>query len=122
MRTEPLRVALAQINPTVGDIAGNARLIRDRIERARDEGAQLAVFPELAVTGYPPEDLLLKPHFVDAAGAVLDEIARDTEDMVVLVGFPERRENVYNSAAVLSDGQVQAIYRKMYLPNYGVFD
>src|SRR5919202_4082249 len=122
MRTEPLRVALAQINPTVGDIAGNARLIRDQLERARDEGAQLVVFPELALTGYPPEDLLLKTHFVDAAGQALEEIARDTDGIVALVGFPERRDDVYNSAAVLADGRVQAVYRKMFLPNYGVFD
>ncbi|MEA2429357.1 MAG: hypothetical protein QOF37_2985 [Thermoleophilaceae bacterium] len=122
MRTEPLRVALAQINTVVGDIGGNSKKIRAYIERARDEGAQLVVFPELAVTGYPPEDLLLKTHFVDAAGAALEEIARDAEDIVALVGFPERRDDVYNAAAVLADGRVQAVYRKIYLPNYGVFD
>src|ERR687889_2466997 len=122
MRTEPLRVALAQINPTVGDIGGNAQRIREYIERAREEDAQLVVFPELALTGYPPEDLLLKTHFVDAAGAALQELARDTEDIVALVGFPERRDDVYNSCSVLADGRVQAIYRKMFLPNYGVFD
>src|SRR3954451_4255961 len=122
MRTEPLRVALAQINPTVGDIAGNARMIRDRIERARDEGAQLVVFPELALTGYPPEDLLLKTHFVDAAGQALEELAREADDIVALVGFPERRDDVYNACGVLADGKVQAVYRKMNLPNYSVFD
>ncbi len=122
MRTEPLRVALAQINPIVGDIGGNAKKIRESIDRGRDEGAQLVVLPELAITGYPPEDLLLKTHFVDAAGAALEEIARDTEDIVALVGFPERRDDVYNAAAVLADGRVQAVYRKMFLPNYGVFD
>jgi NAD+ synthase (glutamine-hydrolysing) len=122
MRTEPLRVALAQINPTVGDIAGNARLIREQIERAREDGAQLVVFPELALTGYPPEDLLLKTHFVDAAGHALEELARDAEDIVALVGFPERRDDVYNACGVLADGRVQAVYRKMLLPNYGVFD
>jgi NAD+ synthase (glutamine-hydrolysing) len=124
MRTEPLRIALAQINSTVGDIPGNAAKIRDWIGRSRDEGAQLVVFPELALTGYPPEDLLLKTHFVDAAGAALDELARETEDgdLVVLVGFPERRDDVYNACAVLAEGRVQAVYRKMFLPNYGVFD
>src|SRR2546423_2075194 len=124
MRTEPLRVALAQINSTVGDIPGNATKIREWIGRARDEGAQLVLFPELALTGYPPEDLLLKTHFVDAAGAALEELARATEDgdIVVLVGFPERRDDVYNACAVLAEGRVQAIYRKMFLPNYGVFD
>src|SRR3954454_18969682 len=124
MRTEPLRVALAQINPTVGDIPGNSRKIKEWIGRARDEGAQLVVFPELALTGYPPEDLLLKTHFVDSAGAALDELARETDDgdLVALVGFPERRDDVYNACAVLAEGRVQAIYRKMFLPNYGLFD
>src|SRR4051794_25016772 len=122
MRSDPLRVALAQINPTVGDIQGNARKIRRDIERARDEGAHLVVFPELALTGYPPEDLLLKTHFVDAAGAALEELAREAEGVVALVGFPERRDDVYNACAVLADGEIQAVYRKMFLPNYGVFD
>src|SRR2546423_10501780 len=124
MRTEPLRVALAQINSTVGDIGGNSRKIKEWIGLARDEGAQLVVFPELALTGYPPEDLLLKTHFVDSAGAALEELARETEDgdLVALVGFPERRDDVYNACAVLAEGRVQAIYRKMFLPNYGVFD
>jgi NAD+ synthase (glutamine-hydrolysing) len=122
MRTEPLRVALAQIDSIVGDIPGNAQKIRDWIARARDDGAQLVVFPELALTGYPPEDLLLKTHFVDAAGAALEEIARDTEDIVALVGFPERRDDVYNACGVLAEGEVKAVYRKMLLPNYGVFD
>ena len=122
MRSEPLRISLAQIDSTVGDIPGNARKIGEGIARARDEGSQLVVFPELALTGYPPEDLLLKTHFVDAAGAALEEIARETYDVVVLVGFPERRDDVYNAAAVLADGRIQATYRKMFLPNYGVFD
>jgi NAD+ synthase (glutamine-hydrolysing) len=122
MRTEPLRVALAQIDCVVGDIDGNAQKIRSYAERARDEGAHLVVFPELALTGYPPEDLLLKTHFVDAAGAALEELAREIEDIVALVGFPERRDDVYNAAAVLADGRVQAVYRKIFLPNYGVFD
>src|ERR687895_542019 len=108
LRPEPLRVALAQINPTVGDIGSNAQKIRRDIERARGEGAHLVVFPELALTGYPPEDLLLKTHFVDAAGAALEELARDTEGIVALVGFPERADDVYNAAAVLADGRVAA--------------
>jgi NAD+ synthase (glutamine-hydrolysing) len=122
MRTEPLRVALGQFNATVGDIDGNVARIRELIGEARDDGARLLLLPELAITGYPPEDLLLKTHFVDAAGAALAEVADETEDIVVMVGFPERADDVYNSLAVLSDGQVQAIYRKEYLPNYGVFD
>jgi NAD+ synthase (glutamine-hydrolysing) len=121
-RPEPLRAALAQINPTVGDIAGNARLIADGTAAAREQGAQLVVFPELALTGYPPEDLLLKTHFLDSAGAALRELAASTREIVALVGFPERDDDVYNSAAVLADGEVAAIYRKLHLPNYGVFD
>ncbi len=122
MRSEPLRVALAQINSVVGDIPGNAAKIRAYIGRARDEGAQLVLFPELALTGYPPEDLLLKTHFVDAAGAALEELAGEVEDIVALIGFPERKDDVYNACAVLAEGKVAAVYRKMLLPNYGVFD
>src|SRR3954470_1262438 len=122
MRTEPLRVALAQINPVVGDIAGNAKAIRRDIDRARDEGAALVVFPELVLTGYPPEDLLLKTSFLDAARSALRELATEAKDIVAMVGYPEQAEDVYNTAAVLADGDVVAGYRKMYLPNYGVFD
>jgi NAD+ synthase (glutamine-hydrolysing) len=117
-----LRVALAQIDPTVGDIRGNARKIAGYIGRAREEGASLVVFPELSLTGYPPEDLLLKTGFLDAAKCALDELAAQTRGIVAFVGFPERAEDVYNAAAVLADGEVAAVYRKMYLPNYGVFD
>jgi NAD+ synthase (glutamine-hydrolysing) len=120
--SQPLRVALAQIDATVGDIGGNAAKIADGIARARDGGAALVVFPELCLTGYPPEDLLLKTHFVDAAAAALEELAGEAHGIVVFVGFPERTDDVYNSAAVLADGRVAAVYRKMHLPNYGVFD
>lgn len=119
---ELLRVALAQINTTVGDIEGNARLIREYTAAAREQGAALVVFPELTLTGYPPEDLLLKTGFLDAAERALAELASQTRDIVAVVGFPERAEDVYNAAAVLADGEVVAVYRKMYLPNYGVFD
>src|SRR3954453_20522706 len=119
---QPLSVALAQINSTVGDIEGNARKVADGIARGRDEGASLVVFPELALTGYPPEDLLLKTAFLDAARAALDELAAQTRGIVALVGFPERSDDVYNAAAVLADGRVAAVYRKVHLPNYGVFD
>jgi NAD+ synthase (glutamine-hydrolysing) len=115
-------VALAQIDTTVGDIAGNAAKIQAHIARARHQGAELVVFPELAVTGYPPEDLLLKEHFLSDARAALQRLAAETNDIVALVGFPERAEDVYNAAAVLAQGEVRGIYRKTYLPNYGVFD
>jgi NAD+ synthase (glutamine-hydrolysing) len=121
-RTDLLRVGLAQINPTVGDIRGNSRKISDQIARARDEGAALVVFPELVLTGYPPEDLLLKTGFLDAARVALRELAGEAKDIVAVVGYPEQAEDVYNTAAVLADGDIVAGYRKMYLPNYGVFD
>ena len=120
--SDPLRVALAQINATVGDIAGNAAKIAGHTAAARDEGAALVVFPELSLSGYPPEDLLLKTAFLEEAGAALEDLAAQTRGIVALVGFPESAEDVYNSAAVLADGEVAAVYRKMYLPNYGVFD
>ncbi len=117
-----LRVALAQLDVTVGDLEGNERMIGDATARAREAGAQLVVFPELALTGYPPEDLLLKEHFLRESGAALERLARETRGIVALVGFPERVEDVYNAVAVLAEGAVQAVYRKVYLPNYGVFD
>jgi len=117
-----LRLALCQLNATVGDIAGNARRIREGTRAAAAAGAELVLFPELALTGYPPEDLLLKEHFLADAGAALCELAADTHGIVAVVGFPERAEDVFNSAAVLADGAVHATYRKVYLPNYGVFD
>jgi NAD+ synthase (glutamine-hydrolysing) len=117
-----LRLALCQINATVGDIAGNAEKVRRGIGDARAAGAALALFPELAITGYPPEDLLLKEHFLRDARAALEGLAGETRGIVAVVGIPERAEDVFNGAAVLADGQVQGIYRKMYLPNYGVFD
>jgi NAD+ synthase (glutamine-hydrolysing) len=117
-----LRVALAQINPTVGDIDANAGKIAEGIAEAREQGAALVVFPELALSGYPPEDLLLKTSFLDRAAGALGDLAAQTRGIVALVGFPERADDVYNAAAVLADGEVAAVYRKLYLPNYGVFD
>ncbi|HEX7301194.1 MAG TPA: NAD+ synthase [Solirubrobacteraceae bacterium] len=117
-----MRLALAQLNPTVGDIPGNEAKVRAALARAREAGAQLALFPELVVTGYPPEDLLLKEHFLADARAALDRIAADAQGIVAVVGFPERADDAYNAAAVCADGAVQAIYRKVNLPNYGVFD
>src|ERR671914_2986118 len=117
-----LKVALAQINPTVGDIRGNAAKISEHTAAAREQGAALVVFPELTISGYPPEDLLLKTSFLDQVDKALEDLAAQTRGIVALVGFPERADDVYNSAAVLADGEVAAVYRKMYLPNYGVFD
>jgi NAD+ synthase (glutamine-hydrolysing) len=117
-----MRLALAQLNSTVGDISGNERKVRELLARARDAGAQLVLFPELAVTGYPPEDLLLKEHFLADARASIDRIAADAQGIVAIVGFPERGADVYNAAAILADERVHSVYRKMNLPNYGVFD
>ena len=121
-RPEPLRAALAQINSTVGDLTGNAERIAGSIDRARAEQAQLVVFPELALTGYPPEDLLLKTHFLEATGQALEQLAAHARDVVAIVGFAESAGDTYNAAAVLAEGRVAGVYRKMHLPNYGVFD
>ena len=120
----PLRIALAQINTTVGDIRGNARKILEYAERAREAGASLVLFPELAVTGYPPEDLLLRASFVGENVTAWEEIARKVTGITAVVGFADRdrKGNVYNAAGVASGGKVRGVYRKMHLPNYGVFD
>jgi len=135
-----LRLALAQIDPTVGDVDGNIELITDSIERARDAGAQLILLPELCLSGYPPEDLVLRRDFLAAVREALDRVAAEVEGIVALVGFPERVERspeelehfdplidappppAYNALAVVADGEVGGIYRKCQLPNYGVFD
>jgi NAD+ synthase (glutamine-hydrolysing) len=117
-----LRLALAQINTVVGDLDGNRELILGRLEEARAQGADLVLLPELAVTGYPPEDLLLRPGFVRAAEDSLRSIAADTRGVVAIVGFPYFETDLFNACAVCADGAVKAIYRKRFLPNYGVFD
>ncbi len=117
-----LRVALAQINQTVGDLAGNTARIIARLAEARDGGAHIVAFPELAVTGYPPEDLLLKPSFLAENLRCLREIAAQTRGIVAIVGFVDVAEDIYNAAAVLADGEWVGTYHKRYLPNYGVFD
>jgi NAD+ synthase (glutamine-hydrolysing) len=117
-----LRVALAQIDPTVGDFEGNVRRIGDALERARRLGAGLVAFPELAIPGYPPEDLVFKPAFIEANLRALDDVARATGGLTAVVGFIDRREDVFNAAAVLHDGARAGVYHKQYLPNYGVFD
>ena len=118
----PLTLALAQVDPRVGDLEGNARLVREQIARARDAGAELVLLPELVLTGYPPEDLLLKEHFLQAAQEALADVAAGVEGIVAVVGYPERTEDVYNAIAVLADGEVAATYRKTRLWNYGVAD
>src|SRR3954454_11111928 len=121
-RLPPLRLALAQINPTVGDLEGNAAKISSYVERARDEGAELVVFPEMVLTGYPPEDLLLKEHFLRATAEALDAVTASVEGIVAVVGYPERTEDVFDAIAVIADGHVHTTYRKTRLWNYGVAD
>src|SRR5215218_10758212 len=113
-----MRLALAQLNTVVGDLDGNRARVLDGIEHARDAGADLVLFPELAVTGYPPEDLLLRPGFIRAAETSLHELARGARDVVALVGFPHFDRDLYNACAVCTDGEVKAVYHKRFLPNY----
>ncbi len=117
-----MRLALAQIDTVVGDLDGNRDRILGRLEEARTSGADLVLFPELAVTGYPPEDLLLRPGFLKAAARTLEEIAAATRGLAALVGTPHLDRDLFNACAVCVDGEVKAIYRKQFLPNYGVFD
>ena len=117
-----MRLALVQINPTVGDLDGNRALILRRLGEAREVGADLAIFPELAVTGYPPEDLLLRPGFIRAAERSLEQIARSAHGIALLVGTPYLERDLYNACAVCSGGEVKALVKKRLLPNYGVFD
>jgi NAD+ synthase (glutamine-hydrolysing) len=117
-----MRLALAQINPIVGDLDGNRALIVERIEDARRANADLVVFPELAVTGYPPEDLLLRPGFLRAADTALEQVAHAARGIVALVGAPYFDRDLYNACAVCAGGEVKAMVKKRFLPNYGVFD
>jgi NAD+ synthase (glutamine-hydrolysing) len=117
-----MRLALAQINPIVGDLDGNRALILERLEDAKRANADFVVFPELAVTGYPPEDLLLRPGFLRAAEGSLEQIALAARGIVVLVGAPHFDRDLYNACAVCAGGEVKAMVKKRFLPNYGVFD
>ncbi len=122
-----MRIALAQINPTVGDVAGNAELIRHAIERARAAGARLVVFPELAIIGYPPKDLLLKPAAVDQCEQAVEALAQDCVGITAVIGLPIRSDkpagrSLYNAAAICRDGRVVGHHRKHLLPTYDVFD
>ncbi len=118
-----IRLGLSQINTTVGDIDGNVRRIIEQIERAVKTGVDVLAFPELTITGYPPEDLLFKPHFLQRNIEALSTIASHVPDnLMAVVGFVDEEGDIYNGAAVLHDGKVVGKYHKNYLPNYGVFD
>ena len=117
-----IRIGMAQINPTVGDLSGNTKKIVQFINEARSLGVDLLTFPELAITGYPPEDLLLKPHFIKQNRECLEEIIGRSSDMAVVLGFVDSDGDIYNAAAVVYGNKLAGIYHKVYLPNYGVFD
>jgi len=117
-----VRIAMAQINSAVGDLDGNTARIIQSIERAREAGAHMVVFPELTICGYPPEDLLLKKEFVRQNLECRDEIIRHTSDITAIVGFVDAGEDIYNAAAVMHDGELAGVVHKFFLPNYGVFD
>ena len=117
-----LRIAMAQINPSVGDLEGNTNKILQFLSQARGMDAELITFPELSITGYPPEDLLLKPSFIQANKEFLARIVADSEGIAVVLGCVDWDYDIYNAAAVVCNGKLAGFYRKMYLPNYGVFD
>jgi NAD+ synthase (glutamine-hydrolysing) len=117
-----VRVALAQVNPTVGAVEANARMVIDWMDRARTLGADVVAFPELALTGYPPEDLVFKPAFIEANLRALADVAARSTGITAVVGFVDKRDDIFNAAAVLHDGAHVGAYHKQYLPNYGVFD
>src|SRR5262245_21120400 len=119
---KPLRLAMAQINVVVGDISGNLEKIAEWTRRAVELQADVVTFPELALTGYPPEDLLLKPQFIEANLAAMHELASRVQDVTAIVGFVDRKDDIFNAAAIIQGGKIAAVYHKMFLPNYGVFD
>jgi NAD+ synthetase len=122
--THRLRLALAQVNATVGDIAGNVRKILSACDRAKEAGARLVVFPEMVVTGYPPEDLLLRASFLEENLAAGRKVAGSVRGITAVVGFADRdaKGRAYNAAGIAAGGRALGVYRKMHLPNYGVFD
>src|SRR5690349_21008587 len=114
-----MRIAMAQLNQRLGDVAGNARALLHAIGEGRRDGAALVVTPELSLCGYPPEDLVLRPAFLDACASELSALAAEVKGTTAVVGFPEHDAGArYNAAAVLRDGRVAAVYRKQRLPNY----
>ena len=118
-----LRIALAQINCTVGDLNGNYNKVIEYIRKADNSGADIVAFPELTITGYPPEDLLLKPKFISDNLEIINKLSKKIKKIVAIVGFVNKQKNnLFNSAAIIYDGKIKGIYNKMILPNYGVFD
>jgi NAD+ synthase (glutamine-hydrolysing) len=122
MSMKTLRLALAQINTTVGDLEGNAAKVVEYATRARDQGADVVAFPELTLPGYPPEDLLMRSRFIDDNLKALRHVASQVGGISAVVGFADSNTDLFNAAAVLHDGEVKGVYHKQYLPNYGVFD
>jgi len=118
----PFRLALAQINCTVGDLAGNVKKIKQYLQKAKIWQADLVAFPELAVTGYPPEDLLLKSQFIEDNLKALNQIVKATTGITAVVGFVDKNTDIYNAAAVINNRKLAGVYHKHFLPNYGVFD
>ena len=118
-----LRIALAQINPTVGDLTGNVLKIKKFIKKAEEVNSDIIVFPELSITGYPPEDLLLKSHFIEDNIKAAKEVAKHTSNIIAIYGFVEKEnKKIFNSAAISHNQQLLGTQKKIYLPNYGVFD
>ncbi|MBA7501420.1 Glutamine-dependent NAD(+) synthetase [subsurface metagenome] len=117
-----LRIGLAQLNTIVGDFEGNTQKIVAAIAEARSLGVDLITFPELAICGYPPEDLLLKPQFIEENLRSLDKIVAVSSGLTIVVGFVDAKGDIYNAAAVIHDGKLAGVYHKINLPNYGVFD
>lgn len=119
---DSIRVGLGQIDVCVGDLEGNLKKILEYMEIARGLGVDVLCFPELAITGYPPEDLLLKPSFIEDNLEALDRVREASQSITVVVGFVDRNEDIYNAAAIISDKRLVDVYHKRFLPNYGVFD
>ena len=116
------RIALAQINARVGDIEGNLNKILRYLSSAKNSGVDILCFPELSLTGYPPEDLLLKTNFINDSIDAVQEVRKASENITVILGYPDKKEDIYNAAAIIHDKKLIDVYHKRYLPNYGVFD